>query len=42
MTMNVGFFFAATIGYFVGEFVFGRVSGHAGADMRSIVEQLST
>jgi hypothetical protein len=33
MTMNVGFFFAATIGYFVGELAFGRVSGHVGAGM---------
>jgi hypothetical protein len=30
MTMNVGFFFAVTIGYFVGELAFGRIGGHAG------------
>ncbi|KAJ5963099.1 Ctr copper transporter [Penicillium waksmanii] len=26
MTMNVGFFFAVLVGYFVGELIFGRVS----------------
>ncbi|KAJ5573961.1 Ctr copper transporter [Penicillium hispanicum] len=27
MTMNVGFFFAVLVGYFIGELVFGRVAG---------------
>lgn len=31
MTMNVGFFFAVLVGYFVGELVFGRISGAAQA-----------
>lgn len=26
MTMNVGFFFAVLVGYFVGELIFGRLS----------------
>ncbi|KAJ5684888.1 Ctr copper transporter [Penicillium maclennaniae] len=30
MTMNVGFFFAVLVGYFVGELVFGRVGGANG------------
>ncbi|MCJ1479030.1 hypothetical protein MMC13_007714 [Lambiella insularis] len=27
MTMNVGFFFAVLVGYFIGELSFGRISG---------------
>jgi hypothetical protein len=30
MTMNVGFFFAVLVGYFLGELVFGRVSPASG------------
>ena len=26
MTMNVGFFFAVLVGYFIGELIFGRVA----------------
>ena len=29
MTMNVGFFFGVTIGYFIGELVFGRIGNHS-------------
>ena len=28
MTLNVGFFFGVTIGYFIGELVFGRIGNH--------------
>lgn len=32
MTMNVGIFFAVTLGYFIGEFIFGRLSSFHGDD----------